>query len=193
MCESLLRAVAPEFREDGVKVLCACLPFSQDQLREIVRKALEKDCAERYQTVTKLTADLTSLKKALDRNAESYSAAIPGIHSSPVPYIPERGGLPKTDETLPIFTRFKTQAILTADSIFAEIRTHKVAAIFAGASSVLALLIFLPGAARWFSQINQDHSAQETKETLPAMRHVTTSGTSVTSALSPDGKLVAHA
>jgi nitrite reductase (NADH) large subunit len=37
MCESLLRAVAPEFREDGVKVLCACLPFSQDQLREIVR------------------------------------------------------------------------------------------------------------------------------------------------------------
>jgi nitrite reductase (NADH) large subunit len=37
LCESLLRAVAPEFSEDKVKVLCACLPFSQDQLREIIR------------------------------------------------------------------------------------------------------------------------------------------------------------
>jgi nitrite reductase [NAD(P)H] large subunit len=37
MCESLLRAVSPEFREDSVKVVCACLPFSQDQLREMIR------------------------------------------------------------------------------------------------------------------------------------------------------------
>ena len=37
VCQSLLRAVAPEFREDRVKVLCACLPFSQDQLREMIR------------------------------------------------------------------------------------------------------------------------------------------------------------
>jgi nitrite reductase (NADH) large subunit len=36
-CESLLRAVAPEFREDQVKVVCGCLPFSQDQLREMIR------------------------------------------------------------------------------------------------------------------------------------------------------------
>ena len=37
LCENLLRAVAPEFQEEKVKVLCACLPFSQDQLREIIR------------------------------------------------------------------------------------------------------------------------------------------------------------
>jgi nitrite reductase (NADH) large subunit len=37
LCESLLRAVAPEFEEDGKKALCGCLPFSQEQLREIIR------------------------------------------------------------------------------------------------------------------------------------------------------------
>jgi nitrite reductase (NADH) large subunit len=36
LCESLLKAVAPEFQE-AKKVLCACLPFSQDQLRDIIQ------------------------------------------------------------------------------------------------------------------------------------------------------------
>lgn len=36
LCQSLLRAVAPEFQEDKVKVLCDCIPFPQDQLREII-------------------------------------------------------------------------------------------------------------------------------------------------------------
>ncbi len=36
-CESLLRAVSPEFKEDQVKVVCSCLPYSQEQLREIIR------------------------------------------------------------------------------------------------------------------------------------------------------------
>jgi len=36
-CESLLRAVSPGFKEDQVKVLCSCLPYSQEQLREIIR------------------------------------------------------------------------------------------------------------------------------------------------------------
>jgi len=46
MCEGLLRAVAPEFREDGVKVVCACLPFSQDQLREMIRGQHMKSAQE---------------------------------------------------------------------------------------------------------------------------------------------------
>jgi len=37
LCESLLKAVAPEFEEDAKQVLCGCVPFSQDQLREIIR------------------------------------------------------------------------------------------------------------------------------------------------------------
>ncbi len=46
LCESLLRAVAPEFQEEKVKVLCACLPFSQDQLREMIRGQHMKSAQE---------------------------------------------------------------------------------------------------------------------------------------------------
>jgi nitrite reductase (NADH) large subunit len=37
MCESLLRAVAPDFQEETKKVLCKCVPFTQENLREIVK------------------------------------------------------------------------------------------------------------------------------------------------------------
>jgi nitrite reductase (NADH) large subunit len=37
LCQALLKAVAPDFEEDGKKVLCGCVPFSQEELREILR------------------------------------------------------------------------------------------------------------------------------------------------------------
>jgi nitrite reductase (NADH) large subunit len=37
LCQDLLRAVAPEFEEEAKKVLCACVPFPEDKLREILR------------------------------------------------------------------------------------------------------------------------------------------------------------
>ena len=44
------------------------------QLREIVKKALEKDCTQRYQTVTKLTADLSKLKWKWEHNEEDVAS-----------------------------------------------------------------------------------------------------------------------
>ena len=37
LCKQLLKAAVPEFEEDAVKVLCKCVPYSQEQLREMVR------------------------------------------------------------------------------------------------------------------------------------------------------------
>jgi nitrite reductase (NADH) large subunit len=37
MCARLLKAVAPEFEEEKQKVLCGCVPFPQEKVREIVR------------------------------------------------------------------------------------------------------------------------------------------------------------
>jgi nitrite reductase (NADH) large subunit len=37
LCQSLLKAVAPDFSEESKKVLCGCVPFTQDQLRDIIR------------------------------------------------------------------------------------------------------------------------------------------------------------
>jgi len=37
LCANILKAVAPEFEEESKKVLCGCIPFTQEQLREMVR------------------------------------------------------------------------------------------------------------------------------------------------------------
>ena len=36
-CQQLLKAVVPEFREDSERVLCKCLPYGEEKLRDIVR------------------------------------------------------------------------------------------------------------------------------------------------------------
>ncbi len=46
LCQDLLKAVAPEFEEEAKKVLCACVPFSQDNLREILRSQQLKSVQE---------------------------------------------------------------------------------------------------------------------------------------------------
>jgi len=37
LCQSLLKAVVPDFEEEKKKSICACLPFTQENLREMVR------------------------------------------------------------------------------------------------------------------------------------------------------------
>ena len=46
LCQNILRAVAPDFEEEGKKVLCGCVPFSQDNLREILRSQKLKSVQE---------------------------------------------------------------------------------------------------------------------------------------------------
>lgn len=46
LCQDLLKAVAPEFEEEARKVLCACVPFSQGNLREILRSQRLKSVQE---------------------------------------------------------------------------------------------------------------------------------------------------
>jgi len=174
----------------------ARLTFPDDvpiQYREIVKKTLAKDCDDRYQTISKVIADLTSLKRALEHN-EDYLSQVSENQSSPIPYTPilheqrTRGSA--------IFTRLKSQAILTADSLITGVRTHKAAALFAGASSVLVLLLFLPTVSRWVKGIvSPPGQPQQATGTLPERtpKALTNSGTAVCSAVSADGKWMAHA
>jgi nitrite reductase (NADH) large subunit len=37
LCKSLLKAAAPDYEEEGPKVLCRCVPFPQEQLAEMIR------------------------------------------------------------------------------------------------------------------------------------------------------------
>jgi nitrite reductase (NADH) large subunit len=46
MCQDLLRAVAPEFEEEAKRVICGCLPFAEDRLRDILRSQRLKSVYE---------------------------------------------------------------------------------------------------------------------------------------------------
>ena len=46
LCQDLLRAVAPEFEEEAKKVICACIPFAEDKLRDILRSQRLKSVQE---------------------------------------------------------------------------------------------------------------------------------------------------
>jgi len=46
LCQDLLRAVAPEFEDERKKVICACLPYAEDRLREILRSQRLKSVQE---------------------------------------------------------------------------------------------------------------------------------------------------
>lgn len=46
LCESLLKAVAPEFQEETKKTICQCVPLAEEQLREILRSQQLKSVQE---------------------------------------------------------------------------------------------------------------------------------------------------
>jgi nitrite reductase (NADH) large subunit len=46
LCQSLLKAVAPDYAEEKAKILCDCVAFTQDQLREIIRSQKLKSVQE---------------------------------------------------------------------------------------------------------------------------------------------------
>jgi eukaryotic-like serine/threonine-protein kinase len=140
-------------------------------LREIMAKSLEKDSSARYQTVMKFASDLRQVQIRLQRDAGSAVDVPVGVG----------------DEGTGLFTRLRSQAALTTELLFNGIRTHKRAAIFAGATGVLALLLLLPTATRLIDNfINPSPGVY-------AMKRLTNEGTSVSAAISPDGKWVAHA
>ncbi|HJP94021.1 MAG TPA: protein kinase [Pyrinomonadaceae bacterium] len=181
-----------------LKAEAAQLTFPKEvpiRYREIVKKALAKDRDERYQITPKLISDLGNLKRELERNAEGDSTSDAERQSSRLVYVPvgSQQDTGKARFGSAIFMRLKSQAILTADSLLSEIRTHKKTALFAGASSVLFLLLFLPSVARWVNRIV--NPIQQTTGTVPArtMKALTNAGTSVCSAISFDGKWMAHA
>jgi nitrite reductase (NADH) large subunit len=46
LCQGLLRAVAPDFEDEKKQVICACVPFGEDQLRDILRSQKLKSVQE---------------------------------------------------------------------------------------------------------------------------------------------------
>ena len=155
------------------------------QLQDIVSKALEKERDFRYQTVTKFATDLNRLRAKLQgqRGSELYS-------------YPVRGDEQQTRKIEPsgLLIRLKSQAINNTEFLLSGIRSHKKAAIFTGVTSVLFLLLFLPGAFRYMNgQLSPMNGVLSPPTVQREWTSITNAGTSVCMAISGDGKWAAHA
>ena len=159
--------------------------------RELVRKMVEKDRSLRYQSMTKLAADLNTLQKELERESDGR------VFPAPAWYPPPPVGQPtRTIDSDPgILPRIKSQALSTAEFLFTEIRTHKAAALFTGATGILVLLLLIPNLPRWYKQIfNNGAQGQEIahQPAAPVMKTLTNNNNTICAAISPDRKQVAH-
>jgi serine/threonine protein kinase/Tol biopolymer transport system component len=151
-------------------------------LRAVITRALDKERDRRYQTISKLAADLKREQAKLQgQTTIDLGSAYPFTGDEQLTQKIEPSG---------IFTRIKTQALLTTDFLLTEIRSHKGAALFTGVSGVLVFLLLVPNLARFISSIvNRPGPVLTTIE----MKPVTNEGNSICTTISPDGKLIAYA
>ena len=155
-------------------------------LAGIIRKAIEKDRAARYQNVKQLEADLNALHKELE---QQITDGIPSPRPQPGPWYRSSNEY-RTQQTAgsAIFRRLTSQALSTAEVLLTEIKAHKTAAVFTGAFGALLLLLFIPGVAQIIAGLFNDKPLPQSF----AMKPFTNTNRALLAAISPDGRLVAH-
>src|SRR5437870_352330 len=105
------------------------------EFQHLLKKALGKNRAERYQSARDLASDLKQLRHELRRQIESEAA--PNLLAQRTLSHPAvASGLPETAPSgigSAIINKVRSQAVWTAELILSEIRGHPKAAIFTGA------------------------------------------------------------
>lgn len=162
--------------------------------QQLIKKALTKDRANRYQTVKELTFELKEVRRELRRRSVIEPTPEPMVQKA-LKLEPDGGNeLPKSiDRKMPtIFFRLRSHAISTAHLLLSEIKEHKTAAAFTGIA-IFAVLLVVPNRRQPPNSVNPvSESRQLPPAQTPKMAPITNSGTSVCAAVSPDGKTVAH-
>jgi eukaryotic-like serine/threonine-protein kinase len=165
------------------------------EFQQLVAKALNKNRAQRYQTVSELAADLKRLRLELlgETSAEPLSMA---EQNSAQRRIVTRTSLesatrhkPKaqTHASSDTWKSALTYISQTADHVLSGIRQHPKTTVFAGLIAVSALLIVVPRIP-WSRSQPQTVAPFQTIKMTP----LTNAGQSVCAAISPDGKSFAH-
>ena len=179
------------------------LSFSENVPREfqqIVAKALSKDRGHRYPSVDDLAADLKKLRRQIEGETTSEPLAEPiaagkyGVARSSLESVTRHqrklGPVSSTDR----LSSALTYVSHTAEQILTGIRTHPRAMIFSGITAVVALLLIGPVISHRLSSF---FSRTPQQQVVPfqaiTMRSLTNAGQSVCAAISPDGKVLAHA
>ncbi len=161
-------------------------PVLPSELDWIVRKALQKDREERYQTARELVGDLRRLKQQLDfaaqseRKIDSGSAAereVPPAHTEIQSPVSTGGhGATTTQETVPA---------APATAPVARPSNLRVVTVVAGLAA-LAIVAIVVGYKIWLGQAARPFESM-------SITRLTNSGQVIDSILSPDGKYLVYA
>lgn len=185
---------AGETANDSIAAILKSEPPSLDetipiQLRGIVRKSLQKQPAERYQTIKELVLDLKNLKRELEFSEEFERSHIP--HSTDSLNVRTArlsdnstgslSGVISTRNSLP-------QAVSSAEYFVSRVKQHKFRATL-----ILMLAVFLAtGAGFGVYEFAGNRKTNVSFESAKFSR-LTSSGKAVTTAISPDGKWFVYA
>jgi len=159
------------------------------EYQRIVSSTLNKNRRARYQTVIALAEDLKRLRRQIDGEtglgpgAPSRAATVAGPR-----FIRKDSLRPGSRAgTTALWSTPLTYVSQTAEHLITGIRRHPVASVFVGFMAVLALFFGLNSG--WFVKSPQKTAHFQTIK----MTSLTNAGRSVAAAISPDGKVFAHA
>ncbi len=170
------------------------------ELRRIVRKSLQKQTDERYQTVKDLLLDVKNLKRELEFSEELERSNVPqSIASSNVgtAQLSENAtaafGVPRVEgflgDTRDGPPKGGTQNLSSAEYLVSQVREHKKGFLLG-----LALLVLvIAGVAFGFYKFagKKDTSSAPSFESMKITK-LTDTGKAGSAAISPDGKYVVH-
>src|SRR5712692_1551052 len=174
------------------------------EFQQLVAKTLSKNRDERYQTAGELAEDLRRLRRRLKGEA----SVEPLLAADQITVLRQPSGK-RSGESARRRRKIETHASSgtwasaltyisrTAENVLTGIRDHPRATIFSGATALVALLFLVPNVPRLSNQLRILFSRSSQQQSVPfqtiKMTPLTNSGQSVCAAISPDGKLVAHA
>ncbi len=183
------------------------LRFSDDvppEFQQLVAKTLNKNCDQRYQTALELAEDL----KRLRRKLKGETSVEPLLAADQITVLKQPSGK-RSRESARRKQKLDTRASSgtwasaityisrTAEQVISGMRDHPKATIFSGVTALVALLFLVPNVPRLTNRLRTFFSPASQQQTAPfqtlKMTPLTNAGQSVCAAISPDGKLFAHA
>jgi serine/threonine protein kinase/Tol biopolymer transport system component len=161
------------------------------ELERIVRKALQKNKEERYQTVKDLVLDLKSLRRELDIEAELERSATPPPSGA---MRVARSGAHKTTtkHSSPARTSSLSEAQSTTGASLTSGSKLKKRAVVLGLAVLVVAAIIVFGLLKFFDGSRRGNLSAGIFQKVE-MTKLTTNGNTRVAAISPDGKYVAYA
>ncbi len=167
-------AIIYSIMNEDPEPLTKYLPDAPPELVLLVSKSLEKDPAERYQSVSEMLVDLRRLRKSAPRVTRQYSVQQSSAHV----LVPSSAGAQTSDTA---FQTGTTSRISPKTGILAKIpKVGLVAVLLASAIAIILLLT-----------LKNDHVLPSISNVR--MSRLTSAGNAGYATISPDGKYVVYA